>query len=165
MSVTHSQLQQDVCQFVAKALGLDNPKIVWTIEIKPSWDNKSNTVYLPAIPSNLDSKKIDRYFVMLRGWVDHEAAHSRFSSREIDNGKETGHNPDLFLIANILEDGRVNARISDLFPGSQTNIRDAYELAIENIRNNASKIEKIQDISDPQEAAEKLNKIIKGVLD
>lgn len=131
------ELQQQACGFIAKALGIKDPKIEWTKEVRPEWNSVTNTIYLPLIPLESSKEDVDRYLTLLKGWVDHESGHSRYS----DHGmKRPKLDDDVLFLANFLEDCRVDREMSKMFPGTEYNIREGYKLTFNEIREAVEKM-------------------------
>ena len=75
------------------------------------------TIHLPALP--LDSEP--ELITMIRGFADHEAAHIRETDFEIL--KKANLTPFQHNLFNILEDWRVEERLSARYPGCRENFR------------------------------------------
>lgn len=142
MSARYNEIQEKACEFIAKALGIKDPKVSWSRDGMPAWCPKTNTIFLPVIPPSLTEEKVDRYLKLLKGWVDHEAGHSRFSTHDMDLSEMT---PEEHKIANILEDIRVNRKMSELYPGTEYNIRESYKLCMEDIKKVDDEVAKLKD--------------------
>lgn len=94
--------------------------VVWKAgEVKT--DGK--TIYLPTLPDDAPDDLLEA----IQGYLDHETAHILFT----DFKAATSHRPELtdeeMHCVNIVEDVRVEAAISQLFPGSPYNLRRAHE--------------------------------------
>jgi cobalamin biosynthesis protein CobT len=65
-------------------------------------------IVIPTLPENDEAR------ILARGFVDHEAAHIRFTDFEVQ--------PD--NLTNALEDIRIEEKLSEMFPGSRKNLAD-----------------------------------------
>lgn len=74
------------------------------------------TIYLPALPQDCDAILLG----LVRGFIDHESAHIR--ETDFDIIKSGNLTPLEKHIWNILEDWRVENRISAVFPGCKQNL-------------------------------------------
>lgn len=104
---------------IAKALGRKyglNVVIASSVQV-PHTTGK--TIYLPALPAG-DPKKTS---VMLNGFIDHEAAHVRFS--DFESLKPLTKLERIF--ANVLEDPRIERRMTEQYPGCRYNLDALYE--------------------------------------
>lgn len=81
-----------------------------------------NVVYLPAIDHNADVD-LHKQRVM-RGYIDHEAGHGRHT--DMKAWAKSGHNPATLtyapVLANAIEDVRIEKLIIDEYPGAQKNL-------------------------------------------
>ena len=70
-------------------------------------------IHLPSLPADADPDLA----LLANGFIDHEAAHIRYTDFAAQNpGGLTG------LIANVLEDVRIEQRLGERFPGSRHNL-------------------------------------------
>jgi hypothetical protein len=86
---------------------------------------KPKAVYLPELPENVDPKLVNA----IHGYLDHECGHILESDAEdiCDSTK----NKLWHFIHNCIEDPRVNAKMSERYPGSEANIRNGYKFLFE----------------------------------
>lgn len=75
-----------------------------------------HTINLPALPLDSDEELLEQ----VRGYLDHEAAHIRFS--DFDLIARRAMDPVWKHIMNIIEDWRVENAMSDVFPGCRANL-------------------------------------------
>lgn len=77
---------------------------------------EGKNIYIPTLPITSN----EQLLCMVRGFIDHESAHIRFT----DFGllKQEQLDPVTFHIFNIIEDWRVENELAKLFPGSQVNL-------------------------------------------
>lgn len=71
-------------------------------------------IRLPSLPHEADA----RFIGLVRGYIDHEAAHIRFTDFEVLTASPS---PLLHTVWNILEDWRIELRMGQLFPGARQN--------------------------------------------
>lgn len=85
-----------------------------------------NTAFTNGKNINIPALPIDDENIILdaRGYIDHEAAHIRFSDNSIALSLR---DPFTHLILNILEDWRAEKALGTIFPGCQKNL---YELSL-----------------------------------
>lgn len=76
------------------------------------------TIYLPAMPPDLDRETLD----IAKGYVDHESAHIRHTDFELLR-KENLDVPTKWLF-NAIEDWRVENRLVEIFPGCRHNFHN-----------------------------------------
>lgn len=65
-------------------------------------------IYLPTLPETKEAR------LLARGYIDHEAAHIRFTNFKLKNDSMT----------NALEDIRIEDKISKIFPGTKKNLKE-----------------------------------------
>lgn len=70
-----------------------------------------HTIYLPSLPLDSDESLL----VQVRGFIDHESAHIRFT--DFEAFQRNVENPVLKYIINVIEDWRVEKAMSGIFPG------------------------------------------------
>lgn len=75
-----------------------------------------HTICLPSLPLDSDEKLLEQ----VRGYIDHESAHIRFS--DFDLFARITKDPVLKHIMNIIEDWRVEKAMSGVFPGCRANL-------------------------------------------
>ena len=75
-----------------------------------------HTIYLPSLPLDSDESLL----VQVRGFIDHESAHIRFT--DFEAFQRNVENPVLKYIINIIEDWRVEKAMSGIFPGCRANL-------------------------------------------
>ena len=74
-----------------------------------------STIYLPALPNEAN----DTLLGLVRGWIDHEAAHIRATDFSVL--QEAKPTPLVKHITNIFEDWRVENELVKFYPGSRKN--------------------------------------------
>lgn len=74
------------------------------------------TIYLPSLPLDSDDELLTR----VRGFIDHESAHIRFT--DFETFERNAENPVLKYIVNAIEDWRVEKDMSGVFPGCRGNL-------------------------------------------
>lgn len=104
-------------------LGYSVP-IVWGAE-SVYVDLETRTIYL----SEPEGDRIEDALTLIRAWVDHEAAHLRFTEVAALGDLRPG----VRLILNAIEDGRINRLIGELYPGCKQNIGFADEFYIRSL--------------------------------
>lgn len=91
-----------------------------------------NVIYLPAIPSDLDTETLEN----AKGYVDHESAHIRNTDFALV-GEANMDNVTKWLF-NAIEDWRVENRLSEIFPGCRDNFRRLIRrIFVENVKEGA----------------------------
>jgi len=90
----------------------------------PSADVVGNRIMMPALPENMTPKEIAK----LRGLMDHEMAHCLFTKDKTGKPIERPGNGMDGIIANALEDGRINRKMGDKFFGSKENLNELYRI-------------------------------------
>ena len=75
------------------------------------------TIHLPGLPAQTD----DTFLGLVRGYIDHEAAHIRYTDFELLRSESIP--PLTTHIWNILEDWRVEKRLAEIFPGCRRNFK------------------------------------------
>ena len=75
-----------------------------------------HTIYLPSLPLDSDESLL----VQVRGFIDHESAHIRFT--DFEAFQRNVENPVLKYIINVIEDWRVEKAMSGIFPGCRANL-------------------------------------------
>ena len=75
-----------------------------------------HTIYLPSLPLDSDESLL----VQVRGFIDHESAHIRFT--DFEAFQRNVENPVLKYIINIIEDWRVEKAMSGIIPGCRANL-------------------------------------------
>jgi len=92
-------------------------------------------INIPVLPEN-DQDSL----IAVRGFLDHEAAHVRFTDMTV-------HKPEGFtgVLLNLLEDIRIEHRIAQHYPGSKQNLTDLADLLIR---------QGFMQLPDPDEKAE-----------
>lgn len=104
---------------IAKALGRKygiNVVISRSVQVPCT---EGRTIWLPAMPTGNQQKAT----ALLNGYIDHEAAHVRFS----DFAQIQGCTSLERLFANVLEDPRVERRLTDVYPGCRHTLDALYE--------------------------------------
>lgn len=76
-----------------------------------------NVIYLPSMPSDLDSEMLEN----AKGYVDHESAHIR--STDFELVQKSSMDDVTKWLFNAIEDWRVENRLSEIFPGCRENFR------------------------------------------
>lgn len=74
------------------------------------------TICLPSLPLDSDEKLLEQ----VRGYIDHESAHIRFT--DFEAFQRNAENPLLKYIINVIEDWRVEKAMSGIFPGCRANL-------------------------------------------
>jgi hypothetical protein len=107
-------------------------------------------VYLPEIPDNASDELIGA----IAGYLDHEVGHILESSSE--DICDTSKSKLWHYLHNCIEDPRVNSRMSDRYPGCESNIRAGYNFMFDRVdektgiksydKENVDKI----DLTDPE---------------
>ena len=92
-----------------------------------SCKTNGSTIYLPSLPDDVP----DELLGAIRGWCDHEIAHSLFTQTELGPPFQQEHGPKAFAILNSLEDGRVEGVISHRYPGCRLNLAEAFQFVSE----------------------------------
>lgn len=96
---------------VAQALGAK-----YGVKVKIGGDKActdGQTIFLPALPP--DDEEVG---VLVRGYLDHEAAHVRLTEGELTGTKlERG-------LQNVLEDVRIEKKMGELYPGCKMNLEN-----------------------------------------
>ena len=87
-----------------------------------------NTIYLPALPEDVP----DDLLGAIRGWCDHEVAHALYTQTELGPTFQEEHGKRAFAILNSLEDARIEARLSEDYPGSRLNLEEAFGFVSDN---------------------------------
>ena len=72
------------------------------------------TIHLPALPLDFEPELI----IMIRGFTDHESAHIR--ETDFETLRKANLTPFQHNLFNILEDWRIEERLSARYPGSET---------------------------------------------
>jgi len=75
------------------------------------------TIRLPSLPAEADQT----FLGLVRGYLDHEAAHVRFT--DFDLVQSTDGTPLLHHVWNILEDWRIERQMATVFPGCADNFK------------------------------------------
>lgn len=92
-----------------------------------------NTIHLPALPENTD----ESFIKVTRGYIDHEAAHIR--ETDFAKLKAAKLTPFQLHLMNIVEDWRVEARLSAIYPGCGENFRFIIRYLFESVTENSSR--------------------------
>lgn len=72
-------------------------------------------IYLPSLPQNLNNESM----AMLKGYIDHEAAHIRYTDFNV--AREAQVNKATLWLFNAIEDWRVENRLAKRYPGCKAN--------------------------------------------
>jgi len=103
---------------VARALAKDyDMHVVFDSDGPPCADLKSKVIHLPRLPEKLDDKTLK----MIRGFNDHEAGHFIYTDPKYSSEEWFRHQLEQ-LVMNVLEDVRVNYRMSRRYLGAARNI-------------------------------------------
>lgn len=91
-----------------------------------------NVIYLPAMPSDLDTETLEN----AKGYVDHESAHIR--NTDFALVREANMDNVTKWLFNAIEDWRVENRLSEIFPGCRDNFRRLIRrIFVENVEEGA----------------------------
>ena len=133
-----SEILRNEVEKLANTLGgAEDIKVVWEgdSELPPRTDGK--TVYLPAIPEGEEVS--DELTTLYRGFIDHEAG-GHVRSTDFKCWKETlkslEGNPTFNIVkslTNLLEDARIEKKLTDDLPGTKRNLTATAEMATEGI--------------------------------
>ncbi len=93
-----------------------------------------NTVYLPSLPENVPEDLLGA----VRGWCDHEVSHILYTQTELGPSFQKKHGRQAFGILNSLEDGRIERLLSEKYPGSSINLKEALRFVAEKENENSS---------------------------
>ena len=77
---------------------------------------EGKNIHIPTLPISSD----EHVLCMVRGFIDHESAHIRFTDFELLAKEQL--DTLTFHIFNTIEDWRVENELAKLFPGSQVNL-------------------------------------------
>lgn len=91
-----------------------------------------NVIYLPAMPSDLDTETLEN----AKGYVDHESAHIR--NTDFALVREANMDNVTKWLFNAIEDWRVENRLAAIFPGCRDNFRRLIRrIFVENVKEGA----------------------------
>lgn len=79
-------------------------------------ETDGNTIYIPQLPADAQSKTV----ALVRGYIDHEAAHVRASDFQALNDARLDHVTK--WLTNAIEDWRVERKLSEAYPGCRQNM-------------------------------------------
>ena len=93
-----------------------------------------NTIRLPSLPENVPEDLLGA----VRGWCDHEVSHILYTQTQLGPSFQKKHGRQAFGILNSLEDGRIERRLSEKYPGSSINLKEALRFVAGKENENSS---------------------------
>ena len=156
LGLDHATLES-ASQTLARMLSRTGVTVRFSAQTKaPKANLANNQVEMPVLPETLDPET----FKIINGALDHEVGHIRHSRMSDGTLPPFENGTQEHMVWNILDDGFVNRKMEESFPGSRDNLNALYDWLSER---HSTLLESL-DGDDVAEEDEKTRKVLTALL-